>query len=657
MKRIYTLLGAALIASAATAQSKVNTPTSEEMATARIAGAQNLAKSANRGGSTSFFCEDFANGFDGNNGFGAWTFEDSGTTDVWMMADANSPAGAYSSNLDPMESPTADNGWVIFDADLYQGGPITGTNPVENMSGWLMTPELDMSSLENVKVDFYQYFRYCCAQASPLTVEVSVDGGDNWTVFNATGIGIVSANSISANPLNTVIDISCVAALQPSVYVRFGYNTAIEASYSHYFWGLDDICIYETAVENDLEITQVTNGDILNLWEFKETPLAQATTEADGGLTVGVIWRNNGRVDQTNCNMLIEILDASDNVLDTYNVDPFDTPAPANEATCPAPVLDTLFIPTGWVPTATGNYKARVTLTADQTDDVPENNVLIREFSYTDDEYGHDDLALDIQIGQRTNDDNPDVFDPFGVGNYYIVPNDGSFAYGLTVVFGSNTDGATPGNPGATFLAALHADLSTAAGQSFEIQAGEYYEVADEWVNAGPIYFPFGDEVGLEVGTNYVAAVQVEDESSFQISVQAQAFSDSDNSSLRQDYNSNQALTWFGRQSWSPYLRLILSERVGVDEVSTNSQVAFEIAPNPAVNMARVNVDLKAAGNIAYEIRDINGKLISFDNLGRFSQGAGSFEINVANLAAGNYILGVVFDGQYMTREKLVVAK
>jgi hypothetical protein len=65
---------------------------------------------------------------------------------------------------------------------------------------------------------------------------------------------------------------------------------------------------------------------------------------------------------------------------------------------------------------------------------------------------------------------------------------------------------------------------------------------------------------------------------------------------------------------------------------------------------------MKAAANVAYEIRDINGKLITFNNLGRFAQGTGNFEINVANIASGSYILGVVVDGKYMTREKLVIA-
>ncbi|MBL7943024.1 MAG: hypothetical protein JNM00_09675, partial [Flavobacteriales bacterium] len=80
----------------------VGQPAQSEMVTSRIGGQQELGKTKHARGKE-FFCEDFANGFDGNNPYGAWTFEDSGDNTIWMMADANSPAGEFSTNLDPME--------------------------------------------------------------------------------------------------------------------------------------------------------------------------------------------------------------------------------------------------------------------------------------------------------------------------------------------------------------------------------------------------------------------------------------------------------------------------------------------------------------------------------------------------------------------------
>ena len=142
MKRIFTLifgLSAALIASSQNKQHvngdnltkhKPRKATNDERRLSVEAGAANtlLSNSEERG--AAYFTEDFANGFDGNNAFGFWTFEDSGGNSIWMVADENSPAGVYSDPGEALESTSADNGWIIFDADLYQDGEIDAvTNP------------------------------------------------------------------------------------------------------------------------------------------------------------------------------------------------------------------------------------------------------------------------------------------------------------------------------------------------------------------------------------------------------------------------------------------------------------------------------------------------------------------------------------------------
>ena len=650
MKKIFTILGAFALTMTSFAQETVKPATEQEVFFANQ-GPRRTVDRSNRG--NEFFCEDFSNGLDGSTAFGAWT-PGGPNASVWGMATADSPAGFYSSNLATMDSPSADNGWVIFDCDLAQGGAITANNPVENMTGWLTTPELNMSDLENVKVEFNQYFRYCCAQATPLTVEVSVDGQLSWTSFGATGSLVIGANTISANPLLTTIDISCVAANQPSVYVRWAYNSAVAAAYSHYFWGLDDICIYETTSENDLEITQVTNGDIFNLFEYTVTPLEQAITAENGGLLAGVIYRNSGRQDQTNCQITVEILDETETtVLATANFPAFDMVAPANEIECPAPILDTIFIETGWVPTAVGNYVVRATIASDQVEDTPDNNVGLRLIEYTSDEYGHDgtDLAVGELRGQ-TDPDNPDQFIPFGVANYFHFPNDGSTVYGITARFGANTD------PGVNFLIAMYSDQSTTQGQNFANEAFGYYTMADVWVNNGPIYLPFETSFNPIGGEEnfYTAAVQVEDNSLLELTVNAQANSDSDNSTLRWSFNSNQQLTWFGRNTFSPAIRAILSERaISVDELEDSA--ALDMFPNPAVNDLRITLDLTNASYVAYEIRDINGKLVTFDNMGNYPAGKTSFNVNVSDIAAGTYVVGIVADGAMIAREKLVISK
>ena len=48
------------------------------------------------------------------------------------------------------------------------------------------------------------------------------------------------------------------------VQLRFAYRQAPEYgdSYSHYFWGIDDIKVVANEVSNDLQVTQVTNANL-----------------------------------------------------------------------------------------------------------------------------------------------------------------------------------------------------------------------------------------------------------------------------------------------------------------------------------------------------------------------------------------------------------
>ena len=60
--------------------------------------------------------------------------------------------------------------------------------------------------------------------------------------------------------------------------IRFAYrkNPIVGNGYSHYYWGIDDIRIEANPVANDLELVQLTNGDVYFLFEYRVTPMEQA---------------------------------------------------------------------------------------------------------------------------------------------------------------------------------------------------------------------------------------------------------------------------------------------------------------------------------------------------------------------------------------------
>ena len=201
MKHILTL-AACVLAFQASAQLLEQAPrkaTQQELETSRLLGLEEIARAEasglRGGGSTVFFYEDFSNGFAGNNGFGQLTVEDSSPDNtIWQYVDeigdgyfqdatasgVQPPAGEFSTNIGALNSATSENGWMVFDCDYYNTPIATG---VEDTEGFLYLPTLDMTELESVVITWDQYLRYCCYPFIPIFVEVSTDGGENWTSF------------------------------------------------------------------------------------------------------------------------------------------------------------------------------------------------------------------------------------------------------------------------------------------------------------------------------------------------------------------------------------------------------------------------------------------------------------------------------------------
>jgi hypothetical protein len=647
MKKLFTLCGVIGLAFSASAQVTPVTEIKAAFKTTSSTELERLAHSPVNAATTNenrvvVYSQNFSSGF------GDMTHEDSSPAGtIWMVANATSPNGQFAGTTPALASPTASNGWAIFDCDFYNA-PIS--DGVEDVTGSMSTPTIDCSALTSVIVEWSQYFRYCCFSASPLTLEVSTDGGTNWTVFPANGSFTPSANSLSANPLNTRVDISCAAAGQSSVLVRWGYNTAAATGYSHYFWGIDDIEIFDNSVVNDLEILQVTNGDVFGIWEYRVTPFEQRTYAADGGLLVGVIYRNNGSADQTNTSINIDILDGTGAVVGNAVSSPFTMEAFGNTPECPSFLNDTLYIQTGWEPSAVGTYTVRAGISTLDTfgDEDPSNNNKEKIIVYSTDEYGHEDEAnLDIQLRPRASDDSPGEFDPTGYGAFFTCPNTGSLAHGLTVVFGPQSDADVD------FTAVLFEgspnDAAVLAAQDYQLNAG--------WIDNGYQYFPFDAPIDLFPGIAYFNGVLNENTSALELTVAAEDNSDTDNSTSVYEKAGDGSFVWFGSQSFSPAVRLILSERVTVDEINSDNLTFFQFAPNPAVTSTRVNFELTSAANVAYEVRDITGKLIEFKNLGKYTPGMNNFELNVAGLNAGNYEVSLVIGGTRMFTKTLSVKK
>jgi hypothetical protein len=671
MKQIFTLSMMLLASTMGIAQHKITSTakprpaekpraaTTEEVERSRFEGSLSLAAnqiSANR----DVFNEDFSNGFGGQGTNGAWTFEDIGGNSIWMMADANSPAGAYSSTAQALSSTTADNGWVIFDADFYQGGEITDTNPAEDVSGYLISPPVDFSACPSVILEFQQAFRYCCADDKPFVLEVSNDGGVTWIVYDAAPEFSGGANDASANPLVSTVDISAAAAGQSFVIIRFGWQPNGNSSHSHYFWGIDDIRAYENPVQNDLRVLQVTNGDIFADYEYRCLALEQAIDPSMGGLQIGAIFENLGTITQS-ATITAEVLDATQTTVLASVTEAVTVFSNADSPT-PGDPIDTVFLATNWAPSTAGEYYVRTSIAYAGIDETPDNNALSKKFLVVDGEYGHDDPALintemTPYLGSGTA---ADPYNPTGYGSYLTCFNPGSTAGGLSIRFDNSTDDYCPFN---ILLLARNTDYNLSDAEY--VAYGEY-EVQPFYVPTGasqqfPIYLSFEEAVELTEGITYFAGIQTEFATEQELAVKAIDEIDSDFSTgyWAETTTAGEFLWFFGvgfLTDASPAIRLVLNEFVSVEEEAKYIN-EFAISPNPASTNTRISFDLKADSYIAYEVRDIQGKLITFDNIGFYNQGANSFNLNVSEYPAGNYIFNMVIDGEKMFSRQFNVTR
>ena len=682
MKHYSLLAGFALCTTAVLAQRPAESPhatfpqpvSAEEAAVARAQGVEALNNV--RGGGTTLFLEDFSNGFDGSNGNGAWTTSDNAGDSLWVWVQpggqglysdgsatgSTHPGGEFSTNIGLLQSTTADNGFMMFDCDFYNT-PIS--DGYQDTEGALTSPVMDFTDIGSVIVSWESYFRYCCYPYAPVYVEVGAiaDGVATWTSFDGHGNFIESANTASANPLPVSLDISCVAAYQDSVQFRFAYRQAPETgtAYSHYYWGIDDVRVSSNDVMNDIEIVQIVNGDVWNVFEYRVTPLEQAIVEAEGGLYAGVMYRNMGTENQSNVNVTVEVLDGEGNVLSTSSAVIDTVYTFANAPLCPANAQDTLYIPTDWEPTSVGTYSLRISMTAEQDDATPENNVMAKDILYTEDIYGHDDEnVLEGELRPRESDDIADYFDPTGYGSYYHCPNPGTMAYGLAVKFGPNCGlDINGGVDDLEFETRLYS-YDGAVGLTDSPFDAAYWLYDTDWSNLEgtsgiEIYLEFDDPIEMTEDAFYFAAVISEYESPTELTVLGQLNSDTDNSTGRFSQAGSGDFVWFTSQTSTPAVRVITSEREAVELLAAGQGIRLEQnMPNPAATSTTVRFELGQSRDVVLEVRDGMGRVVSIHDMGTLGAGVHTLDLDVNGWASGMYTYTLVADG-LRTTKKLTV--
>ena len=482
------------------------------------------------------------------------------------------------------------------------------------------TGNIDLSGAGNAPMylTFSEYYRHYYDQNY---VEVSNDGGLNWTTFQVNPESEVPVNT-NCVP-NEVETVNITPAKGPGpwtnqVKIRFHYIGTWD-----WFWGVDDVKIVE-AWNNDMKVTNWYQAtDVATTWgvDYYHIPASQSSFP---GLTFGAKANNNGGANQAAVTL---------NATATGGY----TGTSAAVAIA-ATATDTLSISTPYIPTGLGTKTINLTTGIGAgTDANLANNQTSMDVFVTNYEYSRDNNVqsgsisnVSSQPGQALEIGNEmQIFDNMTVSN-------------IKLRLATQAAGAV----GSEYLAKIYL-LDQAAGEYNYLAETNISTIANTtagWVNlpisGGSVTLNAGDIVLVTAchfgGTSEVRfayAQNTYEQSVIGYLADASLFS----------------LT----QPNAIMIRLSDDPSGSVAEVENT--IGMSVYPNPANNQATVSFAVNNDATASVNVTDLAGKVVYTSALGSVN-GAQKVTVNTESLTNGVYMVNVIVDGTVST-QKLIVRK
>jgi hypothetical protein len=405
--------------------------------------------------------------------------------------------GGYSGLRLPILSPTAANGFLIFDSDFLDNAGVdgafgTGTAPAPHMAR-LTSPALNLSSVTAPVLRFNQFYRKFAGAPGYTTatfVVISTDGGVTWpdTIQFNTG-NVLAQNSATLRNNQQQLFLPSLGG-QSNVKIQFLFWG------DYYFWMLDDI-VLEQSLSNDLALLDASifnsNAGLVNTYGM--VPLFQQQPA-----TFSSVIQNVGATAVPQPGVVVNMFRDSVNV---YTESAFSI----NNLGFGASTQINLTNPP-FVASQTGTYRANFSLLNNTGDSNPGNNQLDRHYFITDTVYALDHGPFGNYVTVGTNNFiSSGSRDGMRFANRFSVTGQGmqvSSAFlgvasnstpGATITFGL-INAADLLNPAALPIATTNTVVLTAQhiaaggvtvsfpGGQF-LAPGEYYLVAETYTNAG----------------------------------------------------------------------------------------------------------------------------------------------------------------------------
>lgn len=599
MKKIYTSAGCVLLAMSASAQAPfVNAPLAFSTTTKHQPNGItfiDMRDAANHyQDRTIYYTENFDAGFNG-----------------WTAAIQNGPVGFEITNVGhandagstfviPALLTSTPTKWVLLDSDSDgssgQQEDATLTSPVIDLTvgGTVTVPA-------NLKVEFEQF--YAGWESDTLFLAVSDDGGSTWDEVEIMNNGV--GREGRPNPEIVSINVSPYITDPSQVVLRMRWTGNWD-----YGWQFDNVTIAELPA-NDMKVTQVFHGDLVNAFMYSQVPQNQAIP-----LVIGADVKNIGYLSQTNIAIQWEVFSPS--------MASLGSGTSSTLASLSNGQNDTIWVNTGITPTALGNYTISVTVVATATDDDNSNNLMtntnfwLTEYTYAAD-YGNPSAAF---YNWANNNDGA-----CAVGNIYTIENDGPIG-SIT----ARLDNSVNVEDQIIFFQLYKFDGSTYA---YEAITGDYTTTSAD--NGQYVTLFLGNTVNAAQGDAFLAMAchyGGNPSAGFEMAgrVAQGAVAGLDETA---------ALVSLIDPS-APVVRMNMLDYTGTEELELTNK--FEVYPNPASASINVSLTLKESQNTVINVLDITGKVVKTINVGNVN-GDKNLTISLDEMNNGVYFIELVNEG------------
>lgn len=589
--------------------------------------------STNKAAGDILYIQDFSGGTLGD-------MTTSGTNaSVWQY-DLDGGNGQYSGTGNAIVSPTAGDGFAIFDADFFNA------TTSDDLDGNLESPAIDLSVVPGATLSFYSKYRSCCAWAWYPKVQVSTDDFASYEEFDVRRMGILQGDVSGTHLMEVQLSQYLATATNKSNFkFRFAFNQA-----GYYYWQIDDISIVETS-PYDVKLEALWLDDINQTFEHTDVPTSMA-----GPLTVQGHLVNRGHSLPTNTQIMITVLDATGTQVATESGGILDNNFSLIDDTITfITAIDLSTLPIG-------SYAIHAEISINEADANSDNDTLSRIINRTDFALGqsnHDAARVTKSVGRYYGSD-PDS-DPMIFGNVMYIPNDITL-HGLEVTIGNGAYYST--TIGGEISVKLY-QMDYGSGLDFtqsHVEIGEerFFTITPEMIPAldgyNDVVLNFHESPtaagGMDLtGGNYYMAVISHPGGTDNHFAYACNARDDDYSS---HYQGSDPTIWY-TISRQVHTRMIFDPQLiidaGLNQLENNGLVFGNIAPNPTTGQTTINYSVDNSSTVSVQVLDIAGKILAVSNEGIQTSGSHNLSVDVSNFTNGIYYITITTDNSQVTKK------